>query len=67
MVEAANKGSTRRYIAIARRASLEEVIIIDRLHIPPYQFLSREDEDDGRDIGKHDFRSVLLRYMSSKC
>ena len=29
-------------------------------HIPPYLFLSREDDDDVRDIGKHDFRLVLL-------
>ena len=26
----------------------------------PYLFLSREDDDDVTDIGKHDFRSVLL-------
>ena len=34
-------------------------------HIPPYLFLSREDEDDVRDIGKHDFRLVLLYPMLS--
>ena len=28
-------------------------------------FLSREDDDDVRDIGKHDFRSVLLQPMLS--
>ena len=34
-------------------------------HVPPYLFLSREDDDDVRDIGKHDFRSVLLHPMLS--
>ena len=34
-------------------------------HIPPYLFLSREDDDDVRDIGKHDFRSVLIHPMLS--
>ena len=34
-------------------------------HVPPYLFLSREDDDDVRDIGKHDFRSVLLHPMRS--
>ena len=32
-------------------------------HIPPYLFLSRDDDDDVRDIGKQDFRSVLLQPM----
>ena len=32
-------------------------------HIPPYLFLSREDDDVVTDIGKHDFRSVLLHPM----
>ena len=32
---------------------------IDRLHIPPYLLLGREDDDDVTDIGKYDFRSVL--------
>ena len=32
-------------------------------HIPPYLFLSREDDDD---VGKHDFPSVLLHSMSCK-
>ena len=32
-------------------------------HIPPYLFLSREDDDDVRDNGKDDFRSVLLHPM----
>ena len=27
-------------------------------HIPPYSFRSRKDDDDVRDMGKHDFRSV---------
>ena len=35
-------------------------------HIPPpYLVLSREDHDDVRDLGKHDFRSVLLQPMLS--
>ena len=34
--------------------------LINRLHILPYLFLSREDYDDVRDAGKRDFRSVLL-------
>ena len=34
-------------------------------HIPPYLFRSREDDDDVRDMGKHDFRSVLLLPMLS--
>ena len=38
-------------------------MLIDRLHILPYLFLSREDDDDVRDIGKHDFRSVRLHPM----
>ena len=33
--------------------------LIDHLHIPPYLFLSRETDDDVKDIGKHDFPSVL--------
>ena len=32
-------------------------------HVPPYLFLSRENDDGDRDIGKHDFRSVLLHSM----
>ena len=39
--------------------------LIDRFHIPPYYFLSREDDDDVRDIGKHDFHSVLPHPMLS--
>ena len=38
----------------------------DRLHIPPYLFLSREYDDDVREIEKkNDFRSVLLPPMLS--
>ena len=33
---------------------------IDRLHIPPYLSLSREDDDDIRDIRKHDFIRFYL-------
>ena len=29
--------------------------------IPPYLFLSRKGDEDTRDLGKHDFRSVLLQ------
>ena len=39
--------------------------LIDLLHIPPYLFLSWEDDHDVRDVGKHDFRSVLLHPMLS--
>ena len=34
-------------------------------HIPPYLFRSREDDDDVRGIGKHDFRSVELHPLLS--
>ena len=34
-------------------------------HVSPYLFLSREDDDDVREIGKRDFRSVLLHPMIS--
>ena len=34
-------------------------------HIPSYLFRSREDDDDVRETGKHDFRSVLLHPMLS--
>ena len=40
--------------------------LIGRHHIPPYLLLSQEDDHDVRDIGKHDFRSVLLHPMLSK-
>ena len=33
-------------------------------YIPPYLFLWRENDDEVRDIGKHDFRSVLLHPTS---
>ena len=39
--------------------------LIDRLHIPLYLYLSRKDEDNVRDIGKHGFPSVLLHSMLS--
>jgi len=32
-------------------------------HIPPYLFRSQEDDDDVRDIGEHNLRSVLLHPM----
>ena len=61
MVLASNKGkySSMNCIAIAEREHPLKKLI-DRLNIPPYLFLSREDDDDVRDIRKHDFRSVLL-------
>jgi len=34
-------------------------------HIPPYLFLSRADDDDIRELGKHDFCSVLVHPMLS--
>ena len=34
-------------------------------HILPYLFLPRGDDDDVRDIGKHDFRSVVLHSLLS--
>ena len=37
--------------------------LIDGVHIPPYLYLLRDDDNDVRDIGKHDFRSVLLHPM----
>ena len=67
MVHAAKKEtySSINRIAIAEGESLEEV---DR----PYSysaifilFLSREVDGDVRDIGKHDFRSILLHPMVS--
>ena len=50
------------YDAIYRRVLL---FVCSVNHIPPYLFLSREDDDDVRDIGKHDFCSVLLHPMLS--
>ena len=42
------------------------LIVCSMNHIPPYLFLSREDDDDDvRDIGKYDLRSVLLHPMLS--
>ena len=34
-------------------------------HVWPHLFLSREDDDDVRDIGKQDFSSVLLHLLLS--
>ena len=39
--------------------------LIDHLHIPSYLFLSREDDYDVSDIGKHNFRLVLLHSILS--
>ena len=53
----------KKYTSINRIATEEREYplrkLIDRLHIPPYLFLSRETDDDVKDIGKHDFPSVL--------
>jgi len=57
MSDAANK---EKLLAIAERASHKEV---DRFS--PCSFLSRANDYDVRDIGKHDFRSVLLQPMLS--
>ena len=46
-------------------SSTSPVYSMSMSHILPYVFLSREDDDDVRDIGKHDFRSVLLHPMLS--
>ena len=48
--------------SIYRRVLL---IVCSMNHVPPYLFLSREDDDDVRDIGKYDLRSVLLHPMLS--
>ena len=48
--------------AIYRRVLL---FVCSMYHIPPYLFLSQQDDDDVRDIGKCDFRSVLLHPMLS--
>ena len=66
MVHAANKEKnwSINRIAIAERDHPLNKLI-DHLHIPPYLILSRDDDDDVRDIGKHDFRSVLLHPMLS--
>ena len=45
-------------IAIYRRVML---FICSMNHIPPCLFLSREDDDELRDLGKHDCLSVLLQ------
>jgi len=37
--------------------------VIDRLHILPYLFLSREDDNEVEHIGRHDFSSVFLHPM----
>ena len=48
--------------AIYRRVLL---FVCSMNHIPPYLFLSREDDTDVGYIGKHDFRLVLLQPMLS--
>ena len=53
MVPAVNKEKylSINHIAIAERTSSLKKLI-DRLRIPPYLFLSREDDDDFRDFIK---------------
>ena len=46
-------------------SSTSPVYSMSMSHILPYVFPSRDDDDDVRDIGKHDFRSVLLHPMLS--
>ena len=53
------KGCSLGYCDAIYRQELHFVCSMN--YIPPYLFLSREDEDDVRDIGKFDFRSLLLR------
>ena len=63
MAEYENGRSTSSRDALYRRVLLLFVCTVS--HIPPYVFLSREDDDDVRDFGKHDFRSALLHAMLS--
>ena len=60
MAEYENGRSTSSREALYRRVLL---FVCTLSHIPPYVFLSREDDDDVRDFGKHDFRSVVLHAM----
>ena len=59
MVHAANKEKYSPYLF------LNMVHAANKEMYSPYLFLSREDDDDVRDIGKHDFRSVLVHPMLS--
>ena len=56
-----------KYGGIWRRSIYRRVLlfVFNTNHIPPYLCLSREDDDDVRDIGKHDFPLVLLHPMLS--
>ena len=47
------------------RYNLSLLFVCSMNDIPPSLFLSREDDDDVRDIGKHDFCSVLPHSMVS--
>ena len=50
----------RREVLVDKSYRSSTETLIDRLHNPPYLFLSREDDNEVRDIGKKkDFRSVL--------
>ena len=64
----------RGFINVFRERSLcycdaiyrQVLLCVNRVnHILPYLFLSRGDDDDVRDIGKHDFRSVVLHSLLS--
>ena len=62
MAEYENGRSTSSKDALYRRVLL---VVCTLSHISPYVFLSREDDDDVRDFGKHDFRSVVPHAMLS--
>ena len=55
------KGCSLYYFDLSTGTSL----VCSMNDIPPYLFLSREGDNDVRDIGKHDFRSVLLHTIVS--
>ena len=59
------KRNTCREIATQYQGEHPLKRLIGRHHIPPYLLLSQEDDHDVREIGKHDFRSVLLHPMLS--
>ena len=61
-ISAAGYGDGR---STSSRDALSAVLRCDLSTIPPYLLLSREDDDDVRDIGKHDLRLVLLHPMLS--
>ena len=54
--------SSRDALSLLLRSDLSTStsLVFSMNHILLYLFLSREDDDDVRDTGKYDFRSVLL-------